>query len=218
MIEAVIFDMDGLLVDSEPLWQQAEIEVFGEAGVPLTNELCLETTGLRIDQVVEHWDRRFGLVRRSPDEVRRRVLDRVCALISERAEEKPGATEAIERAAARHRTALASSSPHPIIDAVLDRFGIRDRFEVIHSADEEPYGKPHPAVYLTTAARLSVSPLACLALEDSLNGVLAAKAARMRCLAVPEGPAGADPRFAIADERLPSLLDLDEPTWQRLTT
>ncbi len=216
MISAVIFDMDGLLVDSEPLWRRAEIEAFAEVGVALNDTMCLETTGLRIDQVVDHWQQRFGFTFESPAAVRRDVLARVGRLITREAEPRPGAVEAVERAARTLPVALASSSPHAIIDAVLDRFGVRAVFRVIHSADDEQYGKPHPAVFLTTAARLERSALECLVLEDSLNGVLAAKAARMRCLAVPEAEQQRDPRFAIADRILPSLTALDDEVWREM--
>ena len=216
MISAVIFDMDGLLVDSEPLWRRAEIAAFAEVGVTLDETLCLETTGLRIDQVVEHWQRRFGFRAKSHAEVRRDILERVTALIASEAEPLPGARAAVERAAAELPIALASSSPHSIIDAVLSRFAIRDLFRVIHSADEEPYGKPHPVVFLSTASRLGVAEVDCLVLEDSLNGVLAAKAARMRCTAVPEAAQRNDPRFVIADRILSSLVELDDATWRSL--
>jgi sugar-phosphatase len=216
MISAVIFDMDGLLVGSEPLWREAEVEVFRTAGVPLDETMCLETTGLRIDQVVEHWDRRFGLSGKSHRELREAILSRVAALIGERALPLPGAIDAVTYAAERLPAALASSSPHAIIDAVLLRLGVRGRFRVVHSADEEAFGKPHPAVFLETARRLGVLPVECLVFEDSLNGVLAAKAARMRCVAVPEDATKGDPRFVIADRVLADLTRLDGETWAEL--
>jgi sugar-phosphatase len=216
VISAVIFDMDGLLVSSEPLWRRAEIEAFAEVGVTLTEEMCLETTGLRIDQVVEHWRRRFGFTKRSHAEVRRNVLDRVARLIADEAAPLPGAIELVERAASELPIALASSSPHAIIDAVLDRFGARERFTVIHSADEEDHGKPHPAVFITTASRLDLPAVECLVFEDSFNGVLAAKAARMRCVAVPEEEHRDDPRFVIADRVLPDLRAIDDAIWREL--
>jgi sugar-phosphatase len=112
--------------------------------------------------------------------------------------------------------ALASSSSPALIEAVLERLQIRDCFQLTHSATQEDYGKPHPAVYLTTAQRLQVSPLDCLALEDSLNGVLAAKAARMTCIAVPEQEAAQDPRFAIADHVVSSLTVIPTKIWPKL--
>jgi HAD superfamily hydrolase (TIGR01509 family) len=207
-LEAAVFDMDGVLVDSEPLWQDAEIEVFAGVGVALTNELCRQTMGLRIDEAVDHWHRRFGWTWPAPAVVAAEVVRRVSELIAERGEPLPGVDAAV--AACRHaglRLALASSSPRPLIEAVLAKLGLAGTFEVVHSADDEPFGKPHPGIYLTTAARLGVAPTACLAIEDSVNGVIAAKAARMACVAVPLDLD--DPRFGIADLVLPSLADLD---------
>ena len=112
--------------------------------------------------------------------------------------------------------ALASSSAYRLIGAVTERLGLAGEFEVAYSAEEEEYGKPHPGVYLTTARRLGVAPTQCLAIEDSFNGVLAAKAARMRCVAIPEPAQRRDPRFGIADLVLDSLAGVDMGMWQRL--
>lgn len=207
-LEAAVFDMDGVLVDSEPLWQDAEIEVFAGVGVTLTRELCRQTMGLRIDEAVDHWHRRFGWESPAPADVAASVVRRVSELIAERGAPLAGVDVALRRCrAAGLRLALASSSPRPLIDAVLGALGLGDAFEVVHSADDEPYGKPHPGTYLTTAGLLGVAPTACLAIEDSVNGVIAAKAARMTCVAVPVDLD--DPRFGIADAVLPSLADLD---------
>lgn len=202
-MRAAIFDMDGLLIDSEPLWRKAEVEVFATVGLRLTEEECEETTGLRIDEVVAYrhgqqpWDDppRHAIVER--------IVDRLIELVTERGAPLPGVDHAIARCRADGlRLALASSSPRRIIDATLARLGLADAFEVIASAEDDRYGKPHPAVFLRCAEMLGVRPTECLVLEDSLNGVIAAKAARMTCVAVPEKP---DPRFAIADRVLDSL-------------
>ena len=100
---------------------------------------------------------------------------------------------------------LASSSTYRLIDCTLESLGLKDFFEVIHSAQEEALGKPHPAVYLSAAAKLGVAASGCLAIEHSLNGVIAAKAARMTVVAIPEAHQQSDPRFAVADHRLESL-------------
>jgi mannitol-1-/sugar-/sorbitol-6-/2-deoxyglucose-6-phosphatase len=192
---AIIFDMDGLLIDSEPLWRRAEVEVFARHGLSLREEQCQETTGLRIDEVVAHW--------RLPAEAAGAVVARVIELVAAEGVAKPFAAEAVREARRRSsRLALASSSPDALIDVTIVKLGIAGLFDVVYSATHEVYGKPHPGVYLTTAAKLGVAPTACVAIEDSLNGVLAAKAARMRCIAVPEVE---DPRFVIADVVLPSL-------------
>lgn len=212
-----MLDMDGVIIDSEPLWQDAEIEVFGAVGVPLDRELCRETTGLRMDEAVAYWYRRVPWEGPTPTEVGDRLLRRVTELIAERAEPLPGLDDLLDRLD-RHGVpvALASSSPLVLIEAVLDRFGVADRLAAVHSAEGEPYGKPHPAVYLTTAEQLGVDPAACVAVEDSANGVVAAKAARMGCIAVPAAVERDDPRFGIADATVDSLQAIDDALLGRL--
>lgn len=209
---AVIFDLDGLLIDSEPHWRRAEAEVFARAGLALTDEDCAATTGLRIDEVVRL--RRAeapGWHTLTEADAVEAILARVVALLETEADAKPGAVAAVQRAkAAGARVALASSSPARVIRAGLARLGLAGAFEVVQSAEHEPLGKPHPGVYLATAARLGVPATACVAVEDSVNGMVAAKAARMRCVAVPERP---DPRFALADVVLASLEGCDVGAW-----
>lgn len=207
-LRAAVFDMDGVLVDSEPLWQEAEIEVFGTVGVELTRTMCEETMGLRIDEAVAHWHGRTPWDEPSQPEIADRIVAGVAALIADRGEPLPGVDEALDACRRRGlRLALASSSPMPLIQAVLERFDLRRTFEVVVSADAEPYGKPHPGIYLTAAGGLDVAPTVCVAIEDSLNGVIAAKAARMRAVAIPADPA--DPRFGVADAVITSLAELD---------
>lgn len=199
VLRAVVFDMDGLLVDTEPLWRRAELDVLRRLGVPLTEAMCFETTGLRVDEVVRYWHARYPWSSAPPADIEQQIVARVVHLLPG-CTAQAGMSEALGAAASKGlRLALASSSSRDLIDIVLDRFGLSDTFDVVHSAEAEPFGKPHPGVYLTTAAMLGVSPEECIAVEDSLVGVIAAKAARMTCFAVP-GPLGLDnPRFAIAD-------------------
>lgn len=210
MVRAVFFDMDGLLIDSEPLWHEAEIHGFGLAGLRLTPEQCLETTGLRVDEVVEFHYARRPWSSPSQEAITAAIVERLVALVHEKGVLKPGVAEALDLARISGlRIALASSSPYVIIDAVLDTFGLRSAFEVIHSAEEETRGKPEPDVYLTAARKLGVDPAVCVALEDSPNGVLAAKAAGMKCIAVPEPVLRDDPRLARADAILDSLTEIN---------
>jgi sugar-phosphatase len=203
----VIFDMDGLLVDSEPLWHIAEIEVFASVGVALTPRDCLRTTGLRVDDVVRFWRRERGWTGADDVDVVRAIIDRVVASIESRAEPKPGVTEAIAACAALGlQTALCSSSSQRIIDAVLTRLSLG--FSVVCSAEHERFGKPDPAVYLSTARLLGLPPSDCLAVEDSPTGVRAAVAAGMRCVAVPDAPLFGDPAFKEAHAVIASLLEL----------
>lgn len=213
----MIFDMDGVLIDSEPFWHDGERLAFGRAGLRLTREDCLRTTGLRVDAVVDHWYARAPWASPPPWEVEATIVQRVIELVRERGEIKPGVDRALAFARrAGLRTALASSSPSVIIDAVLEKFGLRPCFEVVHSAEGEPYGKPHPGVYIQTAEKLGLRPEECVAIEDSPNGVLSAKAARMTCIAIPEPPLRGHPWFAIADAVVDSLEEIDEALWSRL--
>ncbi|AKU92014.1 hexitol phosphatase HxpB [Vulgatibacter incomptus] len=217
MIRAAIFDMDGLLIDSEPFWQEAELEVFGDLGVPITREACVETRGLRLDEVVALWSRRYPWQGPSLAEVHGRILEAMASLIRARGGPMPGALEAIELMRRRFGpVAIATSSPPMLIEAVLEKLGLGGAFDVVHSAQGEPYGKPHPAVFLSAARLLDLPPTDCVALEDSLAGVIAAKSARMACIAVPEEAQRTDPRFSIADRVLPSLVELPRVEWDAI--
>jgi HAD superfamily hydrolase (TIGR01509 family) len=215
-LRAAVFDLDGLLIDSEPLWRAAEMEVFGALGVPLTESLCRETTGLRIDETVAYWQRRFPWEGPGPQQVAEGVVGRLLVLIRQRGEARPGVAHALSWCREHGLgLALASSSERLIIHAALARLGLEDTFAEVHSGEDEPHGKPHPGIYLTVARRLGLAPRQCLAIEDSLNGVLAAKSARMPCIAVPD-PYPGHPGFAIADAVIPSLNALGDDTWARV--
>lgn len=212
--------MDGLLIDSEPLWQDAEIEVFADLGVRLTRDECTETKGRRVDDTVAHWYGRRPWSGPDRAEVERRLVARVVELVRQRGQAKPGVGHALRFFADRGLDlAVATSSGRPVLDAVLARLGIEAAFRVVHTAVEERAGKPDPAVYLTTAARLGAAPAHCVALEDSVHGVRAAKAAGMRCIAIPDLSSSSpmhEEGLGAADVVLASLADLDEATWRRI--
>ena len=205
-MKAAIFDMDGLLIDSEPLWQEAEISVFRSVGVPLTRELCHETVGVRLDQVVRHWYEKFPWRGQPLDVVEARILGEVSRLVVERGKPMPGVTRTIDMlSAAKYELAVASSSPMRLIRAALETLGLIDNFSVLHSAEAEGEGKPHPAVYLSTMSRLGVDPGNCIAFEDSAIGVRAAKSAGAWVIAVPDPADISNRAFAAADVVLSSL-------------
>ncbi|MCZ7686477.1 MAG: hexitol phosphatase HxpB [Sandaracinaceae bacterium] len=212
MLRAAIFDMDGLLVDSEPTWRRTEVEVLATVGLALTEAMCEATTGLRIEEVVRHWHAHAPWEGRAARRVAARIVDRMVEHVRERGAPLPGAAAAVEACArAGLRLAVASSSPSErLVAATLERLALADRFEVVVSAERERLGKPHPAVFLTAAERLGVAPTECVIFEDSLNGVLAAKAARAACVAVPCARDRGDPRLSIADRVVASSAEIDE--------
>jgi mannitol-1-/sugar-/sorbitol-6-/2-deoxyglucose-6-phosphatase len=219
-VEAVILDMDGLLIDTEPVWRAAQAAVFAGIGVALSERDLIDSTGQPVEELIPIWRRRSpdgdGTSPLTDAEVADRIIDRVVAHVKAEGEPMPGVTAAIalfERFGLR--LAIASSSPLRLIDAVCDRLGLA-RIVVRCSAMDEARGKPAPDVYLTAARRLGVAAAGCLALEDSPNGIASARSAGMRCVAVPDPLLADDPRYREADLVLESLTGLDEAALRRL--
>ena len=205
-LAAAIFDMDGLLIDTEPIWRRSEIEVFGELGLQLTEEQCMQTMGVRVAEVVRLWYDRHPWEGPSCDEVTHRIYASVIEHVQSEGEPMPGVMKALRTVHERGlRCGIASSSSELLIRAVIERLDIGDYIQTISSADDEAEGKPDPAVYLTAARRLGSVPEQCVAFEDSPNGVLSAKAAGMFCILVPDPHLAGDPRMNRADVRLETL-------------
>lgn len=209
-ILAAIFDMDGLLVDSEPLWDQAELDVMASLGVDITRRHELpDTLGLRIDMVVDLWFAQQPWNGPTRQEVTEHIITRAIALVEETRPLLPGVREAVALCKSQGLlVGLASASPLHMLEKVLTMFGLRDSFDALASAEKLPYSKPHPQVYLDCAAKLGIDPLSCVALEDSVNGMIASKAARMRSIVVPAHENQGDPRYVLADVKLSSLTEL----------
>ncbi|WP_437611050.1 hexitol phosphatase HxpB [Erwinia sp. V71] len=211
-VHAAIFDMDGLLIDSEPLWKRAEMDILATLDVDLSRRHQLpDTLGLRIDQVVRMWYE--VLPWHGPDqaEVAQRVISRAVALVEEHRPLLPGVEHALELCRQQGlKIGLASASPLHMQERVLAMFNLRDYFDVLVSAEFLPYSKPHPQVYLDAATRLGVDPLNCITLEDSFNGMIATKAARMRSIVVPPKELRTDARWSLANVKLDTLVQLSE--------
>ena len=204
--------MDGLLLDSEVLWHKAEVEIFGSLGVPLQDAEGRSTKGMYVNEVVEFWYAQYPWEGPSRQVVVDLLLARVGDLVETEGRLLPGAERALDLTSERGPLALASSTPMALIVRCLKHFGLLERFAAIHSAEFEEYGKPHPGVFLSAAVSLGIAPSACLVLEDSAAGVLAAKAATMTVIAVPVIEDRERPAFAIADLVLSSLEELT-PEW-----
>jgi mannitol-1-/sugar-/sorbitol-6-/2-deoxyglucose-6-phosphatase len=211
MYEAVIFDMDGLLIDSEPLWQQAEIAIFGKLGMELTVELCEQVQGQKIEDVIKHWYNYKPWINKSFKEVEIEIINMVQGLIKEKAQPMLGIEYILDFFKKKNfKIGLASSSTMNLIDTALDKLNIRHYFDVIHSSQFEKFGKPSPDVYLTVAEKLQLYPEKCIVFEDSYNGLLAARSAGMIAVAVPVKHSFDNPKFDIANLKIKSLLDFDE--------
>ena len=184
--DAVIFDMDGLLVDSETVWHIAETDLIASFGYEYTDEVRANIIGMRIDEFMVYLRDHYQL-EPSVHELSKMLVDDMLRLIPTEVKPQPGAKEVIDYVQERGwPLAIASSSPVSIIDATVKAQGWTDVFKVRHSAENEAFGKPAPDVYLTAARSLGVDPANCLALEDSPNGARAAVKAGMVCYAVPD--------------------------------
>jgi sugar-phosphatase len=206
VVGTLLFDMDGLLVDSEPFWKIAEKEVFGALGLNLNDELLRQVMGFRLNEVVQHWYHYQPWPNPNFLQTENDILDCMELHMRYKVEALPGVLDSLSYVKEKkYACALASSSSMRLIEAVMARLNIRDYFDLLYSAESEPFGKPHPGIFITAAKILGSDPKHCLVIEDSVNGVIAAKAARMRCVAVPEPEKLNDPRFSIADHRLSSM-------------
>ncbi|PWC20709.1 hexitol phosphatase HxpB [Brenneria roseae subsp. roseae] len=210
-IRAAIFDMDGLLIDSEPLWDMAEIEVIASLGIDTSlRQSMTDTLGLRIDMVVDLWYQVAPWKTPSREVVVSRIIERAIELVDERRPLLPGVEQALQLCRQQNlKIGLASASPLHMLQQVLRTFHLETYFDVLVSAEKLPYSKPHPEVYLNAADGLGVAPLQCVTLEDSINGMIATKAARMRSIVVPQPEFSQDPRWTLADHKLGSLQQLD---------
>jgi len=184
VIEAVVFDLDGVVVDTEQVWNEVREALVRERGGRWHDGAQAAMMGMSSPEWSRYMHEELG-VPQPPAEIAAEVVRRMLARYRERLPLLPGAVEAVERLAADFRLGVASSSNRPLIDAVLDGAGIAGRFDATVSSEEVARGKPAPAVYLEAARRLGVEAGRCAAVEDSANGLRAAAAAGMRVLAFP---------------------------------
>ncbi|MEN8929014.1 MAG: hexitol phosphatase HxpB [Flavobacteriales bacterium] len=208
MIEAIIFDMDGVLIDSEPLWKKAIINVMKRYGFDFSIEMCNRTKGMRVDEVIRYWKTELQ-ADFDTNKLAKEIVEEVIFLIKQEGKPMLGLSELLEKAKNNNlKIALASSSPSLIINVVLKKLNITEYFDIVQSAEKEEYGKPHPGVFITTATKLEIEPVNCLVIEDSLHGVIAGKAAKMKVIAMPEKKEKKLNQFAIADQIVNNLLEI----------
>jgi sugar-phosphatase len=207
--DAVIFDMDGVLIDSEPLWKIAMEYVFGQYGSTLTHQDFQKTVGLRIDEVIAFWNAHENWGLSDLKKVENQIIDKLVTLINLQPAPLLGVMEILPFLKAQNKKiGLATSSSQRLITTVLDALQIQHFFEFAYSAEFEPYGKPHPGVYIKVAQELAVQTQKCLVIEDSFNGVLAGLAAKMKVCCIPEKTHFPNPRLSVADYEFTDLQQL----------
>ena len=197
--DAIIFDMDGVLIDSEPLWKIAMEFVFGQYGSTLTHQDFQKTVGLRIDEVIAFWNIQENWKLSDLKNVENQIIDKLISLIEFDPKPLPGVLDTLQfLKESGKKIGLATSSSQRLITTVLRALNIESYFDFTYSAEYESYGKPHPGVYIKVAAHLAVPTQRCLVIEDSLNGVIAGLAAQMKVCCIPEKTHFPNPKLAVA--------------------
>jgi HAD superfamily hydrolase (TIGR01509 family) len=205
-MKAVIFDMDGVIIDSEPFWQRAEFEVFSSLGVVLTTEFTNRTKTMTTLEVTKFWYEKYPWEIKTFEEVEEMVIARVMELIEQLGGEVKGIESFIKKLKSNgFKIALATNSPYKIIPVVLEKAGIAEYFDSIFSAEFVEFGKPDPAIYLMTSKELGINPENCIVIEDSYSGMMAAKKAGMKVVAFTNG--NQDVNLSLADYKMESFLE-----------
>jgi mannitol-1-/sugar-/sorbitol-6-/2-deoxyglucose-6-phosphatase len=216
MLRAVIYDMDGVIVDTLSIGKTAEREMLFKYGISVTDDMYEGVIGLREDETIARWCDKYGWSHLDQKDFLKGYINRYNAGILAGGLPLPGVVESLRFFKTQGmRLGLASSSYMKQIQTVVRTLGIESYFDVIHSAEYESHGKPYPDVYLTTASLLEIPPKHCLAIEDSANGLLAARSAGMKCLHV-TGASSRDDGEYFADATVVSLAEVNEHAWERL--
>ena len=208
MIKAVVFDLDGVLVDSEPVWERVRRGLVAERGGHWAPDAQRRIMGMSTPEWASYLSGDLG-VGLPPEEVATLVIDRMVARYQEQVPFMDGAVDAVRRMAGRWPLGLASSSPPRLIETVLQSAGLRSCFRAVMSTEQVAHGKPAPDIYLAVTAELGCPPPDCAAVEDSSNGLRSASAAGLRVIAIPQPRYPPDPdALAQASLILPNLAEL----------
>lgn len=214
---SAIFDMDGVLIDSEPLWYEAANDAFMPYGIQLNPTEYARSIGLRTKEFVDYWLKEYGVNSSLAPSIEAEINTLVINKIDQKGMVMPGVLATLEQLKTRgYSIGLATSSPTALINVVVDKLNIRSYFSAFASAENLPFGKPHPQVYLNCAMALEQPASRCFCFEDSFNGLISAKSARMFCIAIPAPEFRHQPRFQAADLILNSLEEFALDNIERL--
>lgn len=210
-LTTVIFDMDGLLIDSEPLWKEAAQEIFRQYNIVLNDAQYLSTTGLRTREFVSWWFAKHKINAMEYSIAEEKILKSVMQKVQERGKVMPGVKYIFDFFREQNfKIGIASSSSMPLINLVVEMLGLKNSLHAIASAETLMNGKPHPQVYLNCASALESKPTECICFEDSFNGMIAVLAARMQCVVVPSYHQYKEERWSAANLKLSSLQNFNQ--------
>lgn len=211
MIQAVIFDMDGVLIDSEPFWRESETWILQNLGLPVTYKMVKKNTGIRIDKAVENWFSLYPWEGPGVAQVTEMIIEETLRRIRTQGSLKEGVLKILDLLSRTQiPNAIASSAPYRVIMTTVKKLRIDNFFQLIYSGEFEKYPKPFPDIFLMVAGKMNVKPEECLVIEDSPVGIEAAKRAGMKCLAVPDKNNFHHPSVKKADFLINSLNEFDE--------
>jgi mannitol-1-/sugar-/sorbitol-6-/2-deoxyglucose-6-phosphatase len=210
-LTTVIFDMDGLLIDSEPLWHEAAVEIMQEHKIVMSTEEYATSIGLRTKEFLVYWFNKYGIEHAHAEATEAAINKLVIEKVRLNGLALPGVKYIMDFFQKKgFHIGLATSSPFSLIHVVVNKLGLANYFSAMSSAEQLPYGKPHPQVYLDCASALGVDPSECLCFEDSFNGMIAVKASRMKCVVIPPAYQLNESRWNAADLKLTSLEEFDD--------
>ncbi|MDY6215220.1 hexitol phosphatase HxpB [Actinobacillus porcinus] len=209
MIKAVIFDMDGTLIDSQPIWYQVCTDFFQQNGFPVTMDDMIKLTGSPVAKLVDYVLQTHGQKGKERAQLITGLMDYAVSEILAAKPLMPNVKEVLAQLKQQGiKMAVASASPRNMLQGIVDSCGIAEYFDYLASAEELDYNKPHPAVYLHAAQQLGVNPTECFAVEDSVLGMISGKAATMKTVVIPAQAEWDDPRWTLADFKLTNIAEL----------
>ena len=216
MYKWVIFDMDWLLIDSEPLWQLWEIEVFSKYWIKIDP---LQTTWMKINEFVKYWYEiyKWDLSIVSLKELEIEILNKMVDLFDKQIESLPWVVYILEYFKKKwYKIAINSASDYILIKSVIKKLSINKYIEILHSWEDEDLWKPHPWWYLSTCSKMWLQPSEVIAFEDSFNWCISVKAAKIKCVCIPDRNDYDNPKFNIGDVKLHSLNDFNDTILETL--
>ncbi len=210
-LNTVVFDMDGVLIDSEPLWKEAADDILRWFNLSMNEKQYATTTGMRTREFLDYWFNYFKVDKKYLPEAEKRIIDGVIERVKTKGKIMPGVHYLLDYFKQRNfKIGLATSSPMSLVEVVVSLLDASSYFDSYASAESLPFGKPHPMVYINCLEQLGANPLQSLCFEDSYNGMIAAKAAKMKCVVVPAYTQLNDQRWHAADLKLSSLQNFND--------